>query len=48
MPPESEIAVTRLSWGYGKPGEKPVVTGSDVISFKYGKVERLYTFLDPM
>ncbi|KAK6344641.1 hypothetical protein TWF718_006599 [Orbilia javanica] len=45
-PPNSEIGVARLRWGYGKPGEQPEVTGLDVISVKDGKVERLYTFLD--
>ncbi|KAK6340068.1 hypothetical protein TWF730_001841 [Orbilia blumenaviensis] len=45
-PPDSEISVAMLRWGYGKPGETPEVTGLDVISIKDGKVERLYTFLD--
>ncbi|KAK6331199.1 hypothetical protein TWF696_003264 [Orbilia brochopaga] len=45
-PAGTEIVVARLKWGYGKPEEKPVVTGLDVVSVKEGKIERLYTFLD--
>ncbi|KAJ6261697.1 hypothetical protein Dda_2495 [Drechslerella dactyloides] len=45
-PAGSDIVVARLKWGYGKPGEKPEVTGLDVVSVREGKVERLYTFLD--
>ncbi|KAF3923823.1 hypothetical protein ABW21_db0203001 [Orbilia brochopaga] len=45
-PAGTDIVVARLKWGYGKPGQKPEVTGLDVLSVKEGKVERLYTFID--
>ena len=33
--------------GFGRAGEKPAITGLDVIVSRAGKIEALYTFLDP-
>ena len=46
-PPDSHNGVGRLEWGFGPAGKKPAVTGLDVIVSKAGKIEALYTFLDP-
>jgi hypothetical protein len=45
--PDSHNGIGRLAWGFGPSGEKPAVTGLDVIVSKAGKIEALYTFLDP-
>jgi hypothetical protein len=45
--PDSHNGIGRLAWGFGPAGEKPAVTGLDVIVSKAGKIEALYTFLDP-
>lgn len=45
--PDSHNGIGRLAWGFGPPGAKPVVTGLDVIVSKAGRIEALYTFLDP-
>jgi hypothetical protein len=45
--PDSHNGIGRLTWGFGLAGEKPAVTGLDVIVSKAGKIEALYTFLDP-
>lgn len=38
----------RLEWGFGPPGEPPVVTGADFIIVEDGRIASLYTFLDPV
>jgi hypothetical protein len=45
--PDSHNGIGRLAWGFGPAGKKPEVTGLDVIVSKAGKIEALYTFLDP-
>jgi hypothetical protein len=45
--PDSHNGIGRLTWGFGPAGKKPAVTGLDVIVSKAGKIEALYTFLDP-
>jgi hypothetical protein len=45
--PDSHNGIGRLAWGFGPAGEKPAVTSLDVIVSKAGKIEALYTFLDP-
>ena len=45
--PDSHNGIGRLAWGFGPAGKKPTVTGLDVIVSKAGKIEALYTFLDP-
>jgi hypothetical protein len=45
--PDSHNGIGRLAWGFGPAGKKPAVTGLDVIVSKAGKIEALYTFLDP-
>jgi hypothetical protein len=45
--PDSQNGIGRLTWGFGRAGEKPAVTGLDVIISRAGKIEALYTFLDP-
>ena len=45
--PDSHNGIGRLAWGFGPAGMEPVVTGLDVIVSKAGKIEALYTFLDP-
>jgi hypothetical protein len=45
--PDSHNGIGRLAWGFGPAGEKPAVTGLDVIVSNAGKIEALYTFLDP-
>jgi len=45
--PDSHNGIGRLRWGFGPAGRKPAVTGLDVIVSKAGKIEALYTFLDP-
>ena len=37
----------KADMGFGRAGEKPAVTGLDVIVSRAGKIEALYTFLDP-
>jgi hypothetical protein len=44
---DSHNEIGRLAWGFGPSGTKPAVTGLDVIISKDGKIEALYTFLDP-
>jgi len=39
--------VGKLDWGFGPAGEKPVITGIDVLVMKRDKIGALYTFLDP-
>ncbi|WP_263349762.1 nuclear transport factor 2-like protein [Acidicapsa acidisoli] len=46
--PDSHNGIGRLAWGFGPAGKKPAVTGLDVIVSKGGKIEALYTFLDPL
>ncbi|MBD0256788.1 MAG: nuclear transport factor 2 family protein [Cytophagales bacterium] len=38
--------VGRLSWGVGPAGGPAVVTGTDVVLFKDGRIQSLYVFLD--
>jgi hypothetical protein len=45
--PDSHHGIGRLAWGFGPAGENPAVAGLDVIVSKAGKIEALYTFLDP-
>jgi hypothetical protein len=45
--PDIHNEIGRLAWGFGPPGAKPVVTGLDVIVSKAGRIDALYTFLDP-
>jgi hypothetical protein len=45
--PDSHNQIGRLVRGFGPAGNRPVVTGLDVIVSKAGKIETLYTFLDP-
>jgi hypothetical protein len=45
--PDSHNGIGRLAWGFGPAGKRPAVTGLDVIVSKAGKIEALYTFLDP-
>jgi hypothetical protein len=45
--PDSHNGIGRLAWGFGPAGEKPAVTGLDAIVSRAGKIEALYTFLDP-
>jgi len=45
--PDSHNGIGRLAWGFGPAGKTPVVTGLDVIVSKAGKIEALYTFIDP-
>jgi hypothetical protein len=45
--PDSHNGIGRLAWGFGLPGEKPTVTGLDVIVSNAGRIRALYTFLDP-
>jgi hypothetical protein len=42
-----KLGAWRLAWGFGAAGKMPAVTGLDVIVSKTGKLEALYTFLDP-
>ncbi len=44
--PDSHNGIGRLAWGFGPEGEKPAVTGLDVIVSEAGKIVTLYTFLD--
>jgi hypothetical protein len=46
--PDSHNGIGRLAWGFGPAGEKSAVTGLDVVVSKGGKIEALYTFLDPV
>jgi hypothetical protein len=46
--PDSHNGIGRLAWGFGPAGERPAVTGLDVVVSKAGKIEGLYTFLDPV
>ena len=46
--PDSHNGIGRLAWGFGPAGERPAVTGLDVVVSKAGKIEALYTFLDPV
>ncbi len=39
--------VGRLSWGLGPAGGPAVITGTDVVLFKEGRIQALYVFLDP-
>src|SRR5579859_6043355 len=39
--------VGKLDWGFGPAGEKPIITGIDVLVMKRDKIGDLYTFLDP-
>ena len=39
--------VGKLDWGFGPAGEKPIITGIDVLVMKRDKIGALYTFLDP-
>jgi hypothetical protein len=45
-PENSNIQVGRLKWGFGLPGETPIVTGEDVVTVIDGKIETLLTFID--
>src|SRR6202050_4018697 len=45
--PDCHNGIGRLAWGFGPSGKTPVVTGLDVIVSKAGKIEALYTFIDP-
>jgi hypothetical protein len=45
--PDSHNGIGRLAWGFGPTGEKPAITGLDVIVSNAGKIRALYTFLDP-
>jgi hypothetical protein len=36
-----------LAWGFGPTGQKPALTGLDVIVSNTGRIRALYTFLDP-
>ena len=45
--PDSHNGIGRLAWAFGPAGKKPAVTGLDVIVSKAGKIEALYTFVDP-
>ena len=45
--PDSHNGIGRLGWGFGLAGKTPAVTGLDVIVSKAGKIQALYTFLDP-
>ena len=45
--PHSHNGIGRLAWGFGAAGETPAVSGLEVIVSKAGKIEALYTFLDP-
>jgi hypothetical protein len=45
--PDSHDGIGRLAWGFGAAGKTPSVSGLEVIVSKAGKIEALYTFLDP-
>jgi hypothetical protein len=45
--PDFPSRIGGLAWGFGPPGKKPAITGLDVIVSKAGKIEALYTFLEP-
>jgi hypothetical protein len=45
--PASHNGIGRLAGGFGPAGKTPAVTGLDVIVSKAGKIEALYTFIDP-
>ena len=45
--PDSHNGIGRLAWGFGAAGKTPAVSGLEVIVSKAGKIEALYTFLDP-
>jgi hypothetical protein len=46
-PPNSHNGIGRLAWGFGPPGEKPVVTGLDVMVTNADRIQAFYTFVDP-
>lgn len=46
-PVESSLGALRLRWGYGPPGQAPVVTGQDMMLLRDGKVTALYVFFGP-
>jgi len=46
--PDSHNGIGRLAWDFGLTGEKPAVTGLDVIVSNAGRIRALYTFLDPV
>ncbi|WP_022927493.1 nuclear transport factor 2 family protein [Patulibacter americanus] len=47
---EAEPAVVdglgRIGWGFGPPDGPPAVHGMDVATFRDGRIDRLWTFLD--
>jgi hypothetical protein len=45
--PDSHNGIGRLAWGFDAAGKTPSVSGLEVIVSKAGKIEALYTFLDP-
>jgi len=45
--PDSHNGIGRLAWGFGPTGQKPALTGLDVIVSNTGRIRALYTFLDP-
>jgi hypothetical protein len=45
--PDSHNGIGRLAWGFGPAGETPAITGLDVLVSKAGRIEALYTFIDP-
>jgi hypothetical protein len=45
--PDSHNGIGKLAWGFGAAGKTPAVSGLEVIVSKAGKIEALYTFLDP-
>jgi hypothetical protein len=45
-PANITVQVGRLKWGFGLPGETPIVTGEDVGTIIDGKIETLLTFVD--
>ena len=45
--PEGFHGVGRIAWGFGLPGQRPVVTGIDVAEASSGKLRLLFAFIDP-
>lgn len=44
--PEGFHGVGRIGWGFGLPGQPPVVTGIDVAEATAGKLKLLFAFVD--
>ncbi len=46
--PQSLQDAGQLAWGFGQPGRKPQVIGTDVILVSVGRITALYNFLETL